>query len=159
MLSQYKQQEESLRTIVDNNIKPKQNDRKLVVNIYYKNKTLQNLLMTNNLHKTPFEQRSHLVYRYECKKEGCLSSTYIGYTESSLVLRMRNHAQSGSILKHSWDVHKTKISTNEIVADIKILRHLNTKEDLTIAEALLIKTNNPSLNGQREGEDRVLSIF
>ena len=159
MSSQYKQQEYSLKTIIDNNVIATNNDRRLVTNIYYKNKTLKDLLICNNPHKLPFEHRSHLVYQYKCKKEDCVSSIYIGYTESSLVMRMRNHTQNGSILKHNVDAHGTRVTTNQILEDIKILRHFNTKEDLTIAEALLIKENNPSLNGQREGEDRVLTIF
>ena len=99
------------------------------------------------------------MYQYLCKKEGCSTYSYIGYTESTFTLRMRNHAQNGSILKHNVDVHKQKVTTNEILSDIKILKQLNYKEDLVIAEALLIKQMQPSLNGQMEGGERVLTIF
>ena len=159
MSSKYKQQEESLRDIIDKNIKSLDENRQVKLNIYYKNRTLKNLLIINNTYKLPFEQRSHLVYQYQCKREGCLSSIYVGYTECSLVLRMRNHTQNGSIRKHNIDAHAHKVTTNDILKDIKILRHFNNKEDLVIAEALYIKSVNPVLNGQREGEERILAIF
>ena len=159
MSSKYKQQKDSLRDIIDKNIKSLDENRQVKLNIYYKNRTLKNLLIINNTYKLPFEQRSHLVYQYQCKREGCLSSIYVGYTECSLVLRMRNHTQNGSIRKHNIDAHAHKVTTNDILKDIKILRHFNNKEDLVIAEALYIKSVNPVLNGQREGEERILAIF
>ena len=72
---------------------------------------------------------------------------------------MRNHTQSGSILKHNIQAHGHKITTNEILSNIEVLRQLNNKEDLIIAEALFIKEKNPSLNGQMEGAERILTIF
>ena len=113
--------------------------------------SLKNLIMINNPHKLAKEQRSHVVYQYSCKKEGCDPSTYIGYTECTLTLRMRNHAQSGSILRHNIGKHGTKVSTQDILAQTDILRQFSNKDELIIAEALLIKEYNPPLNGQMEG--------
>lgn len=159
MSTQYKQQEESLKCIIGKNVIPVNTEKKVTLNIYYKNKTLKNLLIVNNPHKMEPELRSHVVYQYVCSKEACMASKYIGYTECSLTLRMRNHAQNGSILKHNLEKHRHKITTNEILSDVEILRQFNSKDELIIAEALLIKEHNPSLNGQLEGGDRVLTIF
>ena len=48
---------------------------------------------------------------------------------------------------------------NEILNNTRILVTYNNKQQLTIAEALLIKDKKPVLNLQREGEQRVLQIF
>ena len=99
------------------------------------------------------------MYEYNCSTEGCQSSKYIGYTQCKLVDRLRNHAQHGAIISHNIDSHNKKITTNDILKDTKVLCHFQTKEELTIAEALLIKDKNPSLNLQREGEVKVLMVF
>ena len=85
---------------------------------------------------------------------------YIGYTESTITERMRNHAQHGSIINHLRECHSiSKIKTVELVKSVKILARGATKQELLILEALYIKEEQPSLNGQEEGRDRVLQIF
>ena len=74
--------------------------------------------------------------------------------------RMRNHAQHGSIINHLRECHSiSKIKTVELVNSVKILARGATKQELLILEALYIKEEQPSLNGQEEGRDRVLQIF
>ena len=159
MSSNYKQVEENLKKIIQQNISSNEASRDINLIIYYKSNKVRNLFIKNNLHKVNKEKRSHVVYLYTCSQDECQLSSYIGYTECALVDRMRMHAQQGSILKHNSQRHQKKITTNEILHDTKILRHFNSKDDLTIAEALLIKEKNPSLNGQLEGSERVLLIF
>ena len=102
----------------------------------------------------------NFVYQYTCPEMGCEPSVkYIGYSQCSLTDRCRNHAQSGAIISHSVDTHNKRIPTNTILASTNILRQFNNKDELIIAEAFLIKEHKPSLNGQREGELRILSIF
>jgi len=84
---------------------------------------------------------------------------YIGYTECSLEDRMRNHAQSGFIQQHNREQHNQKLTTKQILENTTIKIKIQSKEDLTIAEAIMIKEHKPSLNAQREGETRVLLIF
>ena len=159
MSSNYKHDEKRLKDIITSHVVGN-NDEKVKLFIYYKNKRVKNLFIKNNIHTVPVEKKSHLVYAYSCKQEGCRPlNMYIGYTECSLTDRMRNHTQNGSIIKHSMDVHKQKLTTAQILECTKILRFFNTKEELTIAEALIIKEKEPSLNGQKEGEIRVLQIF
>ena len=119
------------------------------------------MFIKNNPQQLEKGERSRVVYVYTCPKEECQPSisTYIGYTECTLTERLRNHAQHGSIALHSQQQHSFKIKTAEILTNTEIARQLNTKEDLIIAEALYIKERNPTINAQREGETRVLSIF
>jgi len=60
---------------------------------------------------------------------------------------------------HNTDKHNRIIKTTDIIDATTILCSFPTKIELTIAEALLIKSHSPSINNQREGETRVLNIF
>jgi len=101
-----------------------------------------------------------VVYEYCCPKEECQPSTsYVGYTECTLSERIRNHTQNGSIQQHSRENHNIKLTSQDILNSTNILRKFQTKIELTIAEALYIKLINPTINAQREGETRILSIF
>ena len=157
MSIQYKQEEEMIKSAVTEYVKPKQPNTELKFHIYYKATKLKNLLIKNNVHRTV---TSNVVYRYTCNNRECeLSETYIGYTECDLIDRLRNHSQNGAILIHNMEKHNLKITTSEIRTATKVMKHFNRKDELLIAEALLIKQENPSLNRQHEGDTRVLSIF
>ena len=160
MSSQYKQEENNLKKIVNDHLTPTNQEESIQLQIYYKNKKLKNLLIKNNLHKPEKSQISRVVYEYRCPREACQPSTcYVGYTECPLIDRLRNHTQHGSIQQHNRSEHNHKISTQETLDNTTIVRKQRTKEELIIAEALIIKERNPPLNNQREGEVRVLQIF
>ena len=159
MTSQYKQEESALHKIMSDHIQPTGN-KKIKLHIYYNNKKVRNLFLKNNPHQRENGKESHVVYSYRCSKEECQPfTTYVGYTECTLTDRMRNHAQNGSIIKHSVEKHSTKLTTKEILDNTSVLHRFYTKDELVIAEALLIKEMNPPLNAQNEGETRVLLIF
>ena len=159
MTSRYRQEEQRLRNIINNHIQPTNGNDTINLQIYYKAKKLQHLFIKNNPHNLDGNKKSHVVYQYTCSNEGCQSSRYIGYTECTLVDRLRNHAQHGAIITHNTEIHQKKITTNEILQDTSVLCHYKTKAELILAEALLIKERTPTLNLQREGEARILSIF
>ena len=60
MHSRYKQEEQSLKNIWNNHVKPEPGIS-LKLRIYYKNKTVSNLFIENNPHCKSLEQRSHVV--------------------------------------------------------------------------------------------------
>ena len=73
---------------------------------------------------------------------------------------MTAHAQQGSIKKHLMEVHhQSKVATQEIMKNITIFRKIPNPNDIQIAEALLIKENNPTLNSQNEFSERTLRVF
>ena len=157
MSSLYKQEEKNLHNIIENNIKPVHN-QKIKVMIYYKNKKLSNLLIRNNPHKDSEEH--HVVYQYKCPSGECEPpQTYIGYTTTTLKQRTTTHAQNGSIKNHNSSTHQLKIRSKDILDNTSVLFRSIDKTDLTIAEALLIKTKCPPLNNKREGETRILKVF
>ena len=159
MHSRYKQEEDTLRKYINKHVKPLANVRMKLL-IYYKNRTVANLFVRNNPHRQSPEQRSHVVYRYTCKAEECHpSEIYIGQTTTSLKQRMTTHAQNGSIKNHNHDKHQRRLRASEILLDVDVLHSAHDRQELVLAEALLIKKLQPTINSQREGEVRVLSIF
>ena len=72
---------------------------------------------------------------------------------------MTTHAQNGSIEEHSVASHGARIPMAEILESLEIIYRSQDSDELRLAEALLIKLENPSLNNQKEGCTRVLKIF
>ena len=159
MNSNYKQDELKLKNIIQNNISCVDNEQKLKIVIYYKTKKLKNLVIKNNCTKsTELSSQHHVVYQYSCIKDGCHSvgKKYIGFTTTTLKERMVQHS---SIKKHHSLVHKQKVGYKDILENTRILVRSNFKQDLLIAEALLIKFEKPQLNNKEEGSTKILSIF
>ena len=100
------------------------------------------------------------MYQYKCPSGKCEPpQTYIGYTTATLKQRTTSHAQNGSIKDHNTTTHQLKIRSKEILDNTTVLFRSTDKTDLTIAEALLIKTKSPRLNNKKEGETRILKVF
>ena len=157
MNNMYKQEEKTLRKIIENNTKPA-NSTQIKLMIYYRNRKIKNLFIRNN--PCLDLNQHHVVYQYGCPVEECKpSKIYIGYTTTTLKQRMVQHAQNGSIENHSKTAHHYKINSKEIVDNTIILFKSSERNDLVIAEALLIKSENPPLNNKREGETRILNVF
>ena len=157
MSSQYKQEETNLRKIIYENVTPREGSS-IKLSIYYKNRKLSQLFIKNNIHKD--SSNSHVVYRYTCNKVECQPHQfYIGYTTTTLKQRMTTHAQMGSIKDHNMNVHNHKIKTSEAIENTTIVHRSQDRIELVIAEALLIKQDEPPLNNQREGETRILHVF
>ena len=55
--------------------------------------------------------------------------------------------------------HLHKVTTQKILENITILRKIANPNDIQIAEALLIKENNSTLNSQNEFSERTLKVF
>ena len=72
---------------------------------------------------------------------------------------MTTHAQNGSIKNHNIESHNVNIRTSEIMEEIKIIFRSEDKNELQIAEALLIKKKNPPLNNQSADFTRTLFVF
>jgi len=163
MCSNYKVEEKQLRNIIHSNVKPNVENSIVVLEIFYRNKKLRNLFIRN---KPPsanndISERHGVVYRYTCNKEGCnASQTYIGYTTCTISDRFKMHAINGSIKNHITQSHEiNRIPKAELIQGVDILRHCNSRQELIMTEAILIKDMKPTLNSQQEGCDRLLKVF
>lgn len=161
MHSGYKQEEKQLQLLIKKHLEPIEEDHRIRLLIYYKNKKLKNLLIKNNISSiSDTAQRHHVVYSYKCEKDGCNSANYVGYTACTVTERFKMHTQNGSIKKHILDAHsQSKVTRQELINCTTILRSCNTKRQLIMTEAVLIKELQPDLNSQEEGCDRLLKIF
>ena len=163
MSSVYKLEEKQIRDIVTKHIKPNSDNSIVKLIIYYRNKKLSSLFIRNSPKSLNLDTktRHHVVYQYTCDLPGCNPvNKYIGYTACSIWERFKMHTQIGSIKKHLKEAHSiTKIDRQKLIDKTQILLSVNDKKKLVMSEAILIKSNNPSLNAQEEGADRLLKIF
>ena len=155
MSNNYKQEEKTLRRIIQTHVKPTHMNNEIKPEIFYKIKKLKNLVIKNNCH--PRTNDAGVVYQFNCKEAGC-SSSYIGYTTNILRDRINQHLYNGSIKDHMLAVHN-EIVTHEIINNTKILSRKQTKQELLINEALLIKDIKPEINIQSQSFTNILKIF
>jgi hypothetical protein len=155
--SNFKQDEQNLRRAISKNVVTVDPTKEVQLLIYYQNRKLNSLLIRNKAHKSNVDAR--VVYQYECKEVGCNSIRYIGYTTCSLTKRFYMHVQSGAIRSHNKDIHNFKPLTRQLLQNTQVLFRGQNRNDLAIAEALLIKRERPALNQQDEGFVRVLKLF
>ena len=71
--------------------------------------------------------------------------------------RFRMHTQNcSSLKKHLIDAHSIdRVTTVELVKDVKILALAANKSDRIFLEAILLKEHKPTINSQMEGEERI----
>ena len=157
--SNYKIDERVLSNIIRNNTKCLDNNNKLKLIFYYRNKKTQNLVMKNNMASVPSElHQTNVVYKFHCPFPHSKAEEYIGLTQTTLSRRLTMHGQSGSIYKHFIDVHNQKPTRKYLTENTTIIAKANDRYKLAIKEALLILQNIPSLNVQSGNFSNVLKL-
>ena len=163
----YKVEEKSMKNIIKQNISPVDTNKKIKFIIYYRKFKTANLLLHNNPSKNKNKvAMTHLVYEFSCPLGICNShinnSTYIGHTTTSLSRRLTCHkTNKSSIIKH-LDTHSTSKNLHRkiLVENTRILHIDHDVRRLQIAEALLIKEKNPSINRINFAQgDNVLRVY
>ena len=115
--------------------------KKYGVQVHFKGgQTIKNLLMAPK-DKDPINSKSGVIYRYQCKEQGC-GEEYIGESGRTFAERFKEHHKSPSpIFDHSnTSGHQININKFTIIGreDQSLIR--------AIKEAILIRVNDPSLN-------------
>jgi hypothetical protein len=157
MSNTYKQTEKEMQTIIHQNVKPTENNKKLKLFIYYKNKKLKHLFIRNNSNKPTAS--FNVVYKYHCDevhRNNVQGADYIGFTRTTLKDRMKQHA---SIKKHYKEEHERNITGSEMLQNVSVLSKSNNRIDLIIMEALYIKQEHPIINIQTDDFNRTLKKF
>ena len=160
----HKTEENQLEQIVHRNIQPVATTEEIKLLIYYRNRKLKDLFIRNKprTQNATISDRHHVVYEYTCNRDGCSSSPkcYVGYTTATVWERFGMHTQTGSIKKHLIEDHDiNRIPRRDLIKDVKILRSCSSRRDLVFTESILIKMEQPALNSQAEGCDRLLKLF
>ena len=104
----------------------------------------------------PQSLRSRVVYKFQCAS---CNACYIGETTRHLSTRIREHLvsdKSSHIYKHLQESETCKNSCS--AESFTILDYATSKFQIKIKEALYIKWDNPSLNGQLKQLDLSLSF-
>ena len=107
MTSNYKNEENKLTKVIRTHVQPASENQVVKLNISNKAVRLCKLLIKNKtcLETDPAMQL-HVIYRYTCNNDGCISTSHVGYTTCTLRERFRTHTQKGSIIKHLRDAHQ-----------------------------------------------------
>ena len=150
-----------MKEILNKNVSPANNDSKIKVTIYYKNRKLSNLFILNNTHRKEqsVADQHHCVYQYVCNRDGCnAAQTYIGFNSCSIAIRFRYHTQTLVQLKKTFGgVHNIdKVATADFIPNVSIVKYCSDKRDLMFYEALSIRENKPTINSQVEISDKIL---
>ena len=151
MSSAYKTDERILKDIVRRGVHPVDQEDKLEMVIYYRNRKINNLIMKNNQNeKTGDLGRTGVIYQYTCQTGDCKlqNISYIGMCTTTLSRRLTCHLQSGTPKNHSLQEHGTPLTREALVENTIILDASADKRRLQIKEALYISTRKPTMNIQ-----------
>ena len=145
----YKKDESALRNIIENHVKPVNNNNVKLI-IYYKNKKTCNLILKNNP-SPPADmlKKRNVVYHFKCPNMRC-SHEYIGMTTMRLSKRISCHVQEGAICNHFKNVHNCLPIRENLINSIEIIDYNNDPKRLRYLEALHILNHKPSLNCTQE---------
>ena len=142
----------------------KENNRLKLV-IYYKNRKTRDLVMKNNLGKKVRElARTNVIYDIDCQKGDCehlpkRNRSYSGLTTCTMSRRLTFHLQDGAVQRHHLAVHKEKVTRKEIEVCTKIRYQENDTNRLEVLESLIIHFEDPEVNKQDTGKQRVLKLY
>ena len=161
MSPNYNEDEKALKKIIKTNVVPRNDNDKLQVVIYYKNRRASNLVMTNCEREKVKLKATNVVYAFKCTYGDCEprpDAVYIGHTTTSLSRRLTCHLQSGTPLQHMQDAHGRKLTRSDLTTNTTIIAHEDNRRKLQITEAVLIRINKPLMNTQQE-HDGILTLW
>ena len=134
--------------------------------IYYQSKKTKDLVIRTNEAAKGVRTlaKCNLVYQFTCPcPDGCIcphgKSSYIGHTTCTLSRRLSYHLQNGAIKDHLANCHGRKITREEIVKNTEVRYFESDRFRLKILEALIINIEQPSINLQETGHNRILRLF
>ena len=146
-----------LRSIVKEHVKPADNNKSIRLHAYFKPFKLKSMFPTRPRKNAP--HTSHVVYQFSCNLDGC-NASYIGYTTCTMERRAKQHRYKGSgIHDHLKIDHEMSTIPNNIIDQFKVIHKSSDKINLRIAEALLIKLNNPYINVKFNEMSNFLNVY
>ena len=111
-----------MKNIIRKNVKSVDHNKDIRTIIYYCNRKVNNIIMTNNLNRNedPLAM-SHVVYEIKCPVGGCelVNPSYIGQTRNNIRIRLSQHKQNGAIIEHLALHHNiTNITLEELTSNV-----------------------------------------
>ena len=149
MHKNYKKDEATLKNIIRAHVAPTEEDSKVDLVIYYKNKRTSQLLMKNSPSSgQDLLKKRGVVYQLMCPASGCPQS-YIGMTTLRLSKRLSVHLQEGAVFQHFNSEHGA-LRRQHLLQNVKVLDGDTNQRRLRYKEALHILQMKPSLNVTQE---------
>ena len=151
--SQYKQETEAVKKIVERGATPLQPHGKITIRTYSRPNYTASLLMRNNTApKREHEAETNVIYHFTCPDDACRHRTadYVGLTTRTLRERMSGHRYKGAIHEHFIKHHGQRPTIDLLLNNTKIINRQPLKKTLVIAEAVAIEIIKPALNVQKE---------
>ena len=152
MSSAYKKEEKVIRSIIDKNCTPTNQNDELKLVIYYKSPTVSSLVLKNNLSHVPSLLRStNVVYKFKCSTGDCVhypNRTYIGHTVTTMSRRITMHLQDGAPLRHMHQEQGIALTREMMVANTTIIARCPKRHKLQAMEAVFIRDSDPLINRQ-----------
>ena len=156
----YKLDENILKQIIKNNIRPCKQICEIKLMIYYKNKKTSNLVMKNNItSRQDVLGQTNVVYEFKCPMPHDQVASYIGITQNTLSRRLTLHLQNGSIKQHFIHHHNKIVIRKNLVENTKIIERTNNRRKLLIKEALLIQQKEATINKQFDCFPNILKLY
>jgi hypothetical protein len=145
-LHTFKKDRKALKNIIKEHVNPSDRSADLNILAYYKPSKLSALFSTRSKRNSDLS-RSGVVYRFLCPEDSC-NASYVGYTTCALSSRVKQHRyKQSSIFQHfSIEHNQPPPLIDSFASQFSVIRSFNCKLDLKIAESLIIKQENPSIN-------------
>ena len=145
-----------LKKIIQYHIKSKSNTKEIKLRCYYKPLKLSS--MFSERFSGTKENVNHVVYQFNCNKDGC-NASYIGYTTNSLKLRVSQHRYRPSKIFEHFKNEQGTPKPNLDISNFDILHRAGNFFELRLAESLLIKRHKPVINIKYNEMENFLNIF
>ena len=156
----YKLDEKVIEDIVKKNTKCTDENQKIQIIFYYKNRKSANYVMKNNLSPPPTTlQQTNVIYKFTCPLPHSQAVEYVGLTQTTLSRRLTYHGQNGSILNHFQESHSCKPTRDQLTTNTSIVAKANDRYKLSIKEALVILNTKPLINKQFDNFTNVLKLY
>ena len=158
-VSNFRPDTKRLRNLVSRHVLSTEDCRRIKVVTFYRSVKLSSKFSTRLPPK--HAEKTSLVYQFECPQPSCHEGIYIGYTNQKLITRVKQHRWKASpIYKHFMDVHfDLPPLRDELVKSFSVLYSSPDLRSVKIAEAILIKNNEPKLNIKYDEMRDFLSLY
>ena len=145
-VSNFSQDTKRLRSMLQDHVVPAEEGKKVKITTYYKPLKVSSMFTTRI--RPNDSEKTSVVYQFTCPKPSCNEVQYIGYTNSRLITRVKQHRwKSSPIYKHYANEHcEEPPLVDDHFKSFRILYSNNDICSIRIAEAILIKNYKPFIN-------------
>jgi len=157
-LSTFNSDHKLLQRTIKKHVKPVDENSSITLRPFYKPRKLSSLFSTRSI--KPVAERSNVVYKFTCTEARC-NATYIGYTTNTLSTRSKQHRYNPSSIYKHYTLDHNMIPPRDAnwIGNFSLLHSYFNNIDLRLAEAIVIKKNNPYINVKYNEMYQLLKLY